>query len=240
MKHLSYLVMEKVEGGDLYGHIVRNGVLGQPETVRMFRQIISAVTYCHQFSICHRDLKPENILLDRDLNVKIADFGMAALQPSGSWLRTACGSPHYCAPEIVSGSRYDGEEVDVWSCGVILYVMLTGRLPFCGEDLDETFDLVRHGVFRMPEDLSIEAKSLIRRMLEVDPRYRASLVSIWEHPLLSMDRTDGPFPGPLPEENRAVVPKHLTEIDEGVLSNLQTLLHWTSRAGLIEALLADE
>ena len=138
-----YLVLEHVEGGELFDYVSSNGALPEEEAVRLFRQIIGGLSYCHRFNICHRDLKPENILLDGARNVKLADFGMAALQPKGKWLNTSCGSPHYAAPEIILGDPYRGDKADIWSVGIILFAMLNGFLPFDGGDLTTTLRLVK-------------------------------------------------------------------------------------------------
>ena len=98
--------------------------------------------FCHSHSICHRDLKPENLLLDDKNNIKVADFGMASLQPLGSMLETSCGSPHYACPEVIRGERYDGTRADVWSCGVILYALLVGALPFDDDNLRQLLEKV--------------------------------------------------------------------------------------------------
>ena len=117
-------------GGELFEYIVTNGKMTEDSARRFFQQIICAVEYCHRHKIVHRDLKPENLLLDDFLNVKIADFGLSNIMTDGNFLKTSCGSPNYAAPEVISGKLYAGPEVDVWSCGVILYVLLCGRLPF--------------------------------------------------------------------------------------------------------------
>lgn len=117
-------------GRELFDYIVTNGRMSEDGARRFFQQIICAVEYCHRHKIVHRDLKPENLLLDEFLNVKIADFGLSNIMTDGNFLKTSCGSPNYAAPEVISGKLYAGPEVDVWSCGVILYVLLCGRLPF--------------------------------------------------------------------------------------------------------------
>ena len=125
-------MLEYVNNGELFDYITSNdGGLEEEEALMFFRQILSAVGYCHSFNICHRDLKPENILLTKDLEIKIADFGMAALHQSPDHkLKTSCGSPHYAAPELIKGFAYRGNQADIWSLGVILYATLSGTLPF--------------------------------------------------------------------------------------------------------------
>jgi BR serine/threonine kinase len=119
------LIIEHVEGGELFDYIVQRGKLSLEEAFHFFKQIILGVEYCHKLLICHRDLKPENLLLDRNKDIKIADFGMASLMEAGTLLETSCGSPHYASPEVVKGEKYNGMEADVWSIGVILYALLT-------------------------------------------------------------------------------------------------------------------
>jgi carbon catabolite-derepressing protein kinase len=109
------------------------------QTRRFFQQLISGIEYSHRLKIVHRDLKPENVLLDDDLNVKIADFGLSNEIKDGDFLKTSCGSPNYAAPEVIRGGLYTGPEIDVWSAGVILYVMLCGRLPFEDDDVQALF-----------------------------------------------------------------------------------------------------
>ncbi|KAA1098558.1 hypothetical protein PGT21_036476 [Puccinia graminis f. sp. tritici] len=170
--HEIYLVMEYVEGGELFEYLVSRGRLSEDEALNYFQQIIRGVDYCHRFNICHRDLKPENLLLDKANNIKIADFGMAAWEASGKLLETSCGSPHYASPEIVAGINYHGSSSDIWSCGVILFALLTGRLPFDDENVSDLLTKVRIGVFNMPSDISGAVQNLIRGMLTVDPTKR--------------------------------------------------------------------
>ncbi|KAA8596030.1 hypothetical protein FQN60_011321, partial [Etheostoma spectabile] len=124
-----YLVLEHVSGGELFDYLVKKGRLTPKEARKFFRQIISALDFCHSHSICHRDLKPENLLLDEKNNIRIADFGMASLQVGDSLLETSCGSPHYACPEVIRGEKYDGRKADAWSCGVILFALLVRRWP---------------------------------------------------------------------------------------------------------------
>lgn len=180
-----YLVLEYVEGGELFDLLIERGPLHEQEAVKYFRQIILGTAYCHALGICHRDLKPENLLLDASLNVKLADFGMAALESNGKLLETSCGLPHYAAPEIVSGLKYHGAASDLWSCGVILFALLTGRLPFDDENIRNLLLKVQAGNFEMPPELSPDAQDLIGRMLTVDPNERISTSQVLRHRLLS-------------------------------------------------------
>lgn len=132
------LVLEYA-AGDLFDYIINHGKFPEPPARRLFQQILSAVEYSHRRKIVHRDLKPENILLDDDLNVKIGDFGLSGNITDGAFLSTSCGSPNYAAPEITEGHAYAGPEIDVWSSGVILYVMLCARLPFEDDNLPNLY-----------------------------------------------------------------------------------------------------
>ncbi|KAJ5825258.1 hypothetical protein N7474_002396 [Penicillium riverlandense] len=243
-----YLVLEYVEGGELFDYVSNNGPLPEEEAVRLFRQIIAGLGYCHRFNICHRDLKPENILLDAHHNVKLADFGMAALQPAGHWLNTSCGSPHYAAPEIIYGRKYRGDRADMWSCGIILYALLTGYLPFDGGDLANTLRLVKKGDYIIPPELSDEAADLIQRILQKRPEDRISMQNIWMHPLLTKyeklhNAMSNHFIGPPPplsiKDCGAPVTSRL-DIDVDILRNLQTLWHDVKAETLMDRLMCIE
>mmetsp|Transcript_17025 Transcript_17025/g.32304 ORF Transcript_17025/g.32304 Transcript_17025/m.32304 type:complete len:704 (-) Transcript_17025:214-2325(-) len=177
-----FLVNEYVSGGELFDYIVSKGRLSADEARNFFHQIVSGVEYCHFQKIVHRDLKPENLLLDANLNIKIADFGLSNLMRDGDFLRTSCGSPNYAAPEVISGHLYAGPEVDVWSCGVILYALLCGSLPFDDESIPNLFKKIKSGMYSLPTHLSQLAKNLIPRMLEVDPMKRITIPEIRVHP----------------------------------------------------------
>jgi carbon catabolite-derepressing protein kinase len=167
-------------GGELFDYIVQHGRMTEDKARRFFQQIVCAVEYCHRHKIVHRDLKPENLLLDDNLNVKIADFGLSNIMTDGNFLKTSCGSPNYAAPEVISGKLYAGPEVDVWSCGVILYVLLCGRLPFDDEYIPALFKKIAQGQFQTPNYLSPAAVRLIKKMLVVSPVTRITVAGIRE------------------------------------------------------------
>ncbi|KAL8941370.1 MAG: hypothetical protein Q9211_001855, partial [Gyalolechia sp. 1 TL-2023] len=246
-----YLVLEYVEGGELFEHISSYGQLPEHEAIRIFRQIIAGLSYCHRFNICHRDLKPENILLDRNHNIKIVDFGMAVLQPANRTLKTSCGSPHYAPPEVIRAVGYRGDRADIWSCGVILYAMLAGCLPFDSPgDWSQVVASVLRGEYQFPEGMSAYAQDLIYRMLQMDPRKRIAIKHMWQHPLLQryehldpLDANGQPYIGPLPNLTSVDCGKRIRnreEIDVELLGNLQNLYHGISEDELMEKLLNDE
>ncbi|KAL2115631.1 hypothetical protein VTJ04DRAFT_9886 [Mycothermus thermophilus] len=174
-------------GGELFDYIVSHGRMQENEARRFFQQMLCAVEYCHRHKIVHRDLKPENLLLDDNLNVKIADFGLSNIMTDGNFLKTSCGSPNYAAPEVIGGKLYAGPEVDVWSCGVILYVMLVGRLPFDHEHIPTLFAKIAKGHYMVPSWMSPGAANLIKKMLVVNPVHRATIEDIRQDPWFLKD-----------------------------------------------------
>ncbi|KAK2034577.1 Pkinase-domain-containing protein [Colletotrichum zoysiae] len=174
-------------GGELFDYIVQNGRMKEPEARRFFQQMLCAVEYCHRHKIVHRDLKPENLLLDDNLNVKIADFGLSNIMTDGNFLKTSCGSPNYAAPEVIGGKLYAGPEVDVWSCGVILYVLLVGRLPFDDEHIPSLFAKIARGTYSIPQWMNSGAATLIKKMLVVNPVQRATIDDIRQDPWFMVD-----------------------------------------------------
>jgi BR serine/threonine kinase len=172
--------MEFVSGGELFDYLVKKTRLTTKEARKFFKQIISALDFCHSHLICHRDLKPENLLLDDKLNIKIADFGMASLQVDGSMLETSCGSPHYACPEVIKGEKYDGRKADVWSCGVILYALLVGALPFDDDNLKLLLEKIKKGSFQIPSYVPPECQQLIRGMVEIDPNKRLTVKHFYQ------------------------------------------------------------
>ncbi|AQZ17714.1 HSL1 (YKL101W) [Zygosaccharomyces parabailii] len=253
-----YLVLEYVDGGELFDYLVSKGKLGEREAVHYFRQVVQGVSYCHAFNICHRDLKPENLLLDKkNKSIKIADFGMAALEVSNKLLQTSCGSPHYASPEIVMGRPYHGGPSDVWSCGIILFALLTGHLPFNDDNIKKLLLKVQSGRYHMPQNLSPEAKDLISKILVVNPFRRIPTNEILNHPLLTkydkfvkpvkyrtsanMALSQGKSNSDLHvlEEHASKIVKlrSRNEIDDSIVSNLQILWHGASRQLIVSKLL---
>ncbi|XP_017770247.1 PREDICTED: serine/threonine-protein kinase MARK2-like isoform X3 [Nicrophorus vespilloides] len=181
-----YLVMEYASGGEVFDYLVLHGRMKEKEARAKFRQIVSAVQYCHQKKIIHRDLKAENLLLDSEMNIKIADFGFSNEFTPGNKLDTFCGSPPYAAPELFQGKKYDGPEVDVWSLGVILYTLVSGSLPFDGSTLRELRERVLRGKYRIPFYMSTDCENLLKKFLVLTPTKRASLESIMKDKWMNM------------------------------------------------------
>ncbi|CDI80494.1 CAM kinase, SNF1 family, putative [Eimeria praecox] len=177
-----YLVMELASGGELFDFIVKRQRVDEGTARRLFRQILSGVEALHSLCICHRDLKPENLLLDASMNIKIVDFGLSNIYSHKPMLKTACGSPSYAAPEIVQGKLYSPLAVDIWSCGVILYALLVGRLPFEENTTEALYRSIVSGQFGCPDYLSPEAASLLRGILHTCPLKRLGPLQIKQHP----------------------------------------------------------
>lgn len=209
-----FMIMEYVSGGELFDYIVKHGKLKEHEARRFFQQIISGVDYCHRHMIVHRDLKPENLLLDHNLHVKIADFGLSNMMMDGEFLRTSCGSPNYAAPEVISGKLYAGPEVDIWSCGVILYALLCGTLPFDDEHVPTLFRKIKSGVFPIPEYLNKPVINLLCHMLQIDPIKRASIEDIKKHEWFQKDLPAYLFPSPVEQDSSVIDTDAINEVCE--------------------------
>lgn len=199
-----YLVMEYASGGEVFDYLVAHGRMKEKEARAKFRQIVSAVQYCHQKRIIHRDLKAENLLLDAEMNIKIADFGFSNEFVPGDKLDTFCGSPPYAAPELFQGKKYDGPEVDVWSLGVILYTLVSGSLPFDGANLKELRERVLRGKYRIPFYMSTDCENLLKKFLVLNPSKRASLETIMKDKWMNIGCEDDelkPYVEPEPDLN---------------------------------------
>ncbi|XP_063301666.1 serine/threonine-protein kinase SIK1 isoform X2 [Pelobates fuscus] len=180
-KDMIYIVTEYAQNGELFDFLTVRGRLTEEEARKKFLQILSAVDYCHSHNIVHRDLKTENLLLNHNMDIKLADFGFGNFYTDGRPLNTWCGSPPYAAPEVFLGKEYEGPLLDVWSLGVVLYVLLCGSFPFDGPNLPTVRQRVLEGRFRIPYYMSQDCESLIRRMLAVDPAKRLTIAQIKQH-----------------------------------------------------------
>ncbi|KAJ3677216.1 hypothetical protein LUZ60_002940 [Juncus effusus] len=179
-----FFVMEYVRGGELFAK-VEHGRLSENHARHYFRQLISAVDFCHSRGVSHRDLKPENLLLDECGNLKVSDFGLSALPDQlrqDGLLHTQCGTPSYVAPEVLRNKGYDGTKTDVWSCGVILFVLLTGHLPFQHENMMKMYQKIFKSEYQIPPWVSGDARKLISKLLVVDPKKRISMHNIYNDP----------------------------------------------------------
>ncbi|KAF5186930.1 Serine/threonine protein kinase OSK1 [Thalictrum thalictroides] len=178
-----YVVQEYCESGELFDYVINKGRLQEKEARMFFQQIISGVHYCHKNGVAHRDLKLDNILLySGNCNVKIIDFGLSNFMREGHPLKTICGTPNYAAPEVLCRKLYVGSKVDVWSCGIILYTLLCGKLPFDDENFPNLFKKIQAGNYTLPTFLSPGARDLISRIIVVDPMKRITIPEIQQHP----------------------------------------------------------
>ena len=176
-----HIVTEYAANGEIFDFLVENGKMTEKQAATTFSQILQAVHYCHQRKVVHRDLKAENLLLDQDGNIKLADFGFSNYFTPGCVLSTWCGSPPYAAPELFEGRKYDGPKTDIWSLGVILYVLVSGSLPFDGQTLQDLRARVVSCQYRIPFYLSTECEHLIRALLVADPERRLGIEAIARH-----------------------------------------------------------
>ncbi|KAM7407273.1 hypothetical protein PAMA_003140 [Pampus argenteus] len=188
-KDMLYIVTEYAKNGEMFDYLTSNGRMSEDEARKKFWQILTAVDYCHRHHIVHRDLKTENLLLDANMNIKLADFGFGNFYNAGDPLSTWCGSPHYAAPEVFEGKEYEGPQLDIWSLGVVLYVLVCGSLPFDGPSLPTLRQRVTEGRFRIPFFMSQDCENLIRKMLVVDPAKRISVAQIKQHRWMLADPT---------------------------------------------------
>lgn len=199
-----FIVLELVTGGELFDKIVAEGRFKDDQARLYFQQLIDGVVYCHNAGVCHRDLKPENLLLDDNENLKISDFGLSALYNGpadteasrSTLLHTTCGTPNYVAPEVLADKGYDGRAADVWSCGVILYVLLAGFLPFDEPTMSALFRKIQKAEFSYPSWFSADVKALLDKILVADPAQRVGLVEIMKDPWFTPGYTPGAYMAP--------------------------------------------
>ncbi|KAL1809774.1 hypothetical protein ACET3Z_026764 [Daucus carota] len=186
-KQKIFFIMEYIKGGELFARVAK-GRLKEDVAKKYFQQLISAVDYCHSRGVYHRDLKPENLLLDENGDLKVSDFGLSALPEqlrNDGLLHTQCGTPAYVAPEVLRRKGYDGAKADIWSCGVILYVLLAGFLPFQDENMMKMYNKVFKSEYEFPPWMSSEAKRLISKLLVADPAKRITISAIMRVPWFS-------------------------------------------------------
>lgn len=179
-----YFVMEYAKGGELFHRVIK-GKLKEDAARKYFQQLISAVDYCHSRGVYHRDIKPENLLLDENGNLKVSDFGLSALAASkhqDGLLHTTCGTPAYVAPEVINRKGYDGSKADIWSCGVVLYVLLAGFLPFQDPNLMEMYKKIGKAEFKFPKWFPVEVRKLLTKILDPNPNTRIPISKIMENP----------------------------------------------------------
>jgi 5'-AMP-activated protein kinase catalytic alpha subunit len=179
-----YFAMEYVRGGELFARVAR-GRLKEDNARRYFHQLIGAVDFCHSRGVYHRDLKPENLLVDEHGNLKVSDFGLSALrecQKQDGLLHTTCGTPAYVAPEIINKKGYDGAKADIWSCGVILFVLLAGYLPFHDANLMEMYRRISRGDVKYPQWFSSDLRRFMSKLLDPNPNTRIAIEKLVEHP----------------------------------------------------------
>ena len=194
-----FIVLELVTGGELFDKIVSEGRFSEEMARFYFRQLVEGVEYCHGLGVCHRDLKPENLLLDEQGNLKISDFGLSALYVGDAdgdgasrteLLHTTCGTPNYVAPEVLADRGYEGKKADVWSIGVILYVLLAGFLPFDESTIVALFSKIQAADFTYPSWFTPHVRALLDSILVADPKERVTLTEVRNNPWVTFD--DGP------------------------------------------------
>ncbi|XP_077963626.1 serine/threonine-protein kinase SIK3 homolog isoform X12 [Gasterosteus aculeatus] len=216
-ERMIYLVTEYASGGEIFDHLVAHGRMAEKDARKKFKQIVAAVHFCHCRNIVHRDLKAENLLLDHNLNIKIADFGFSNLFARGQLLKTWCGSPPYAAPELFEGKEYDGPKVDIWSLGVVLYVLVCGALPFDGSTLQNLRARVLSGKFRIPFFMSTDCEYLIRHMLVLEPSRRLTLEQICKNKWMRLGDPDPDFDRLIAECEQVKTEREVELINEQVL-----------------------
>jgi serine/threonine protein kinase len=187
-----YMVIDLCEGGDLFNYIVQHNAIDEPTASVIFRQVSTAIGYCHSFSVAHRDLKPENILICKFPQIKVTDFGLCGSMTPHKLMETFCGSPCYCSPECISHIQYDGRKSDIWSLGVVLFVMVMGQLPWTTYNAPLMIQQIRRGAYTFPSKVSPECRDLLSKMIVVNPSDRFTIEQVLSHPWMKMS---WPSPG---------------------------------------------
>ncbi|KAI1955406.1 Serine/threonine-protein kinase [Ophidiomyces ophidiicola] len=203
--HHWYMLFEYVNGGQMLDYIISHGKLKEKQARKFARQIASALEYCHKNNIVHRDLKIENILISKTGDIKIIDFGLSNLFSPKGQLKTFCGSLYFAAPELLQARQYTGPEVDVWSFGIVLYVLVCGKVPFDDQSMPQLHAKIKKGIVEYPQGLSSDCRHIISRMLVTDPKQRASLSEIINHPWMTKG-FNGPPENHLPHREPLQLP----------------------------------
>ena len=177
-----YLVMEYIEGKELFDYIVYKRRLSELEACKFYQQLISCIEYLGKLKIAHRDIKPENLILDKKKNIKLVDFGLSNIYKNNELLSTPCGSPSYAAPEMLNGEKYNGLNADIWSSGIVLFTMICGFLPFEDQNNDILYNKIKRGIFKTPEFISEPAKDFLYKIINIDPMKRYTIEQIKAHP----------------------------------------------------------
>jgi len=214
---ICYMVFEYVAGGELFDFIVRQGRLSENDARKFMRQIVSAIEYCHSLLIVHRDLKPENLLLDEDGNIKISDFGLSNIIVPGKRFSTFCGSLHYASPEILSGEKYVGPGIDIWSLGIILYCLVVGRQPWDGRTAEEIINAIANQGLSIPTNISDDCVDLIVSMLRVKEDQRIPISDIRNHAWMNKGYEDEPIPC------YVMSPVPVDKVDQDIIKKLKKL-----------------
>mmetsp|Transcript_106693 Transcript_106693/g.168588 ORF Transcript_106693/g.168588 Transcript_106693/m.168588 type:complete len:396 (+) Transcript_106693:112-1299(+) len=227
----TYIVMELVSGGDLYDFIVTNKRHGEPTARRIFQELIAGLEHCHVNKVAHRDLKPENIFLDSSKHVKIGDFGLSAFMEGGVLLTAGGGTLAYAAPErLTKNGEYEGPDVDIWSCGVILYALLCKQLPFFADNDEGLYKKIMRGRYDVPGHVSSEAKDLIAQMLNVDRTQRISIEGIKKHYWFAKDLPPDPLESGIKEKHNEDMKEMEDDTDKSAehvsVQNFQSMLEF--------------
>lgn len=199
--------MENATGGELSSYIESKGKLSEEEALKYFRQLISAVKYMHSSGIAHRDIKPANVLLDERLNLKLIDFGLGNLYSPKQMLETPCGSPCFTAPELISGVPYAPETLDVWSCGVTLYNMIYGKLPFDEKTKEELYQKIMTCRYPLPPGPTQGCIRMIKKIFTLDPTKRITLGEIMNDPWFLGKGTDSSTKPYVPSDHQPIIGK---------------------------------
>ncbi|KAF9934742.1 serine/threonine-protein kinase KIN2 [Linnemannia zychae] len=211
LPHHYYMILEHVDGGQMLDYIISHGKLKEKHARKFARQIASALDYCHRNSIVHRDLKIENILISKSGNIKIIDFGLSNLYSPRSHLSTFCGSLYFAAPELLNAKVYTGPEVDVWSFGIVLYVLVCGKVPFDDQSMPALHAKIKRGFVEYPAWLSNDCRHLLSKMLVTVPSQRATMAEVLAHPWMNKSY-DSPQPSYCPQRSPLTEPLDMNVI----------------------------